>query len=86
MPDLPNTTFLFFTNVLQDFRICISARLRLATTLENNSFKTLAVSLSFLAILSPSAIVILSLKIILLDNDDLTTFQSFFTAANVCLV
>ena len=86
MPDLPNTTFLSFTNVLQDFRICISARLRLATTLENNSFKTLAVSLSFLAILSPSAIVILSLKIILLDNDDLTTFQSFFIAANVCLV
>ena len=50
--------------------------LRLVTTLEKNSFKTLAVSLSLLMILSPSTIVIFSFEIILFDNNGLTTLQN----------
>ena len=50
--------------------------LRLVTTLAKNSFKTLAVSLSLLMILSPSTIVIFSFEIILFDNNGLTTLQN----------
>ena len=50
--------------------------LRLVTILAKNSFKTLAVSLSPLMILSPSTIVIFSFEIILFDNSGLTTLQN----------
>ena len=50
--------------------------LRLVTTLEKNSFKTLPVSLSLFIILSPSTVVIFSSKIILFDNNSLATFQN----------
>ena len=52
--------------------------LRLVTTLEKNSFKTLAVSFSLLIILSPLTIVIFSFETILFDNNGLTTLQNFF--------
>ena len=51
--------------------------LRLVTTLEKNSFKTLTVSSLLLIILSPSTIVIFSSEIILFDNNGLTPFQKF---------
>ena len=52
--------------------------LRLVTTLEKNSFKTLAVSLYLLTILSPSAIFIFSFEILLFDNNGLNTVFYFF--------
>ena len=45
-------------------------------TLEKNSFKTLAVPLSLLTILSTLTIVIFSFEIILFDNNGLTTLQN----------
>ena len=51
--------------------------LRLVATLEKNSFKTLAVSLSLFIILSHSTIVTFSFGIILFDNNGLTTLQKF---------
>ena len=53
--------------------------LRLVTILAKNSFKTLAVSLSPLIILSPSTIVIFSFEIISFDDNSLTTFQNFLS-------
>ena len=45
--------------------------------IRKNSFKTLAVSLSLLIILSPLIIVIFSFEIILFDNNGLITFHIF---------
>ena len=69
------TGSLIFSDVRSIWLNC--GMLRLVTILAKNSFKTLAVSLSPLMILSPSTIVIFSFEIILFDNSGLTTFQNF---------
>ena len=69
------TGSLIFSDVRSIWLNC--GMLRLVTILAKNSFKTLAVSLSLLMILSPSTIVIFSFEIILFDNSGLTTFQNF---------
>ena len=68
------TESLIFSDVGSIWLNC--GMLRLVTTLQKNSFKTLAVSFSFFMILSPSTIVIFSFEIILFDNNGLTTLQN----------
>ena len=69
------TGSLIFSDVRSIWLNC--GMLRLVTILAKNSFKTLAVSLSLLMILSPSTIFIFSFEIILFDNNSLTTLQNF---------
>ena len=69
------TESLIFSDVRSIWLNC--GMLRLVTTLEKDSFKTLAFSLSLLMILLPSTIVIYSFEIILFDNNGLSTLQNF---------